>query len=157
MARHKGTPEKLDPAVVKAICDALEIGLPEKYAAEAAGVSEMTFHSWLRKGGEGIEPYKSFSDKVMIARAKGAKHLWLRAITGGSNSQAAQWGLERRFRREFGAHLLVGGVPDGDPIKFQDDLKLAEETRELSTAVRAMHDALEQAIANEHTPKRLKP
>lgn len=157
MARRKGTPEKLNPTVVKAIYDALEIGLPEKYAAEAAGVSEMTFHSWLRKGAEGNEPYKSFSDAVMTARAKGAKHLWLRAITGGSNSQGAQWGLERRFRKEFGAHLLVGGVPDGDPIRLQDDLNAAEETREISAAVRAMHDALERAIADEYKPKKLKP
>jgi len=112
MGRKPGTPTSLTPSVQKAICEALEISVPEKYAAEANGVSEMAFHDWMRKGDRGIEPYLSFRKAVTCARAKAVQNLTKIALASGKGSSTATWFLERRYRADYGAKEQVV-EPDG--------------------------------------------
>jgi hypothetical protein len=135
---RKGKPRKLTAAVEQDMCASLEIGLPEKYAAEAAGVSERTFHHWLQQGDNDVEPYASLVTAVRRARALGAKNLLTRALKGEKGSAAAQWVLERRFPRAFGARVMVGGIPDGDPIRFDAN----DQVRESPEASKLLHQAI---------------
>lgn len=79
---RKRKPRSLNAAIEKEICASLEIGTPEKFSAEAAGVPERTFHHWCQQGRDGIEPYASFVTAVERARALGAKHLLTRVLKG---------------------------------------------------------------------------
>jgi hypothetical protein len=97
-----GRPSKIDDAVTTAICKALEIGVPFRYAAIAHGISETTAHEWMRRGEAGERRYKPFSDAVTRARAKAVLNLTTLALGGGKGSSAAQWVLERRYREEYG-------------------------------------------------------
>jgi len=144
--RDKGIPEKLNAAVQKEICDSLELAIPEKCAAEAAGVDEMTFHSWMRKGAEGTEPYKSFRDAVMCSRARAIKNLTLRALRGEKGSREALFFLERRFRQYYGSHLMIGGIPEGEQTRLEHNLKLAEKIRSDPAAVKKLHAVLLEVI-----------
>lgn len=138
MRRRKGKPRKLTAAVEAEICASLDIGMPEKYAAEAAGVSERTFHFWCQQGKDEIEPYASFLTSVERARAIGAKNLLTRALKGEKGSAAAQWALERRFPREFGSRVMLGGIPDGDPIRVD----ASDRIRENPEASKLLHQAI---------------
>jgi hypothetical protein len=121
----------------------LEIGLPEKYASEAADVSERTFHYWCEQGRNGVEPYASFLTAVERARALAAKHLLTRMLKGEKGSAAAQWLLDRRFPREFGSRVMLGGIPDGDPIRIDRN----DRIRESSEACRLLHEAIVASAA----------
>jgi len=131
--RRRGKPRTLTAAVEGVICASLEIGMPEKFAAEEARVPERTFHYWCQQGREGIEPYASFLTEVERARTLGVKHLLTRNLKGEKGSSAAQWLLERRFPREFGPRVMVGGISDGDPIKLDstDRIRESPEASEL--------------------------
>jgi hypothetical protein len=149
LPRPKGTPEKLDPTVVKDICDALELAIPEKCAAELAGIDEMTFHSWMRKGGDGTEPYASFRTAVIRSRAKAVKNLTTRALKGDKGAREAIFFLERRFPQWYGAHVMVGGMPNSQPIHFENDLQVAASLRSSAKATHLIHEALAAAVAED--------
>jgi hypothetical protein len=68
LGQPKGSTAFLTTALTKAICAMLEIAVPEKYAAEANGIAEDTFHAWMRKGEEWFEPYLEFRRAVTRAR-----------------------------------------------------------------------------------------
>ena len=138
MPRRKGKPRKLTAGIEQDICASLEIGTPEKYAAEAAGISERTFHYWCEQGRNDVEPYASFVTAVERARAIGAKHLLTRVLKGEKGSAGAQWLLERRFPREFGSRVMLGGIPDGDPIRIDRN----DRIRESPEALRLLHEAI---------------
>jgi hypothetical protein len=70
--RPAGTPEKLTLDVQRGICNQLELGVPDKWAAESEGISERTYYEWLEKGAKGIEPYAAFSAAVTRARGPSA-------------------------------------------------------------------------------------
>jgi hypothetical protein len=140
-----GRPPKLTPELQAEICEALEIAVPEKYAAEAVGVSEVTFHEWMRKGKEGAEPFDEFFVAVTRARAKAVTKLTKHALGGEKGSSQAAWFLERRFRKAYGAHVMVGGMEDGEPIRLAGDLKISADLRASSEATKKIHDAIRSA------------
>lgn len=92
-----GRPRKanVDPLVVKAICDNLEIGMPIVLAAEAEGIPRSSVYEW-------IDKFPEFSGQITRAKAAGAKNLAIRAIAGGKGSHMAGWMLERRYREHYG-------------------------------------------------------
>lgn len=155
MACRKGKPRTLTAAVEQEICESLEIGLPEKLAAQAAGIPERTFHYWCQQGRDGIEPYDSFVTNVERARARGAKHLLTRVLKGEKGSAGAQWVLERLFPREFGSRVMLGGIPDGDPIR----LDATDGIRESPEASKRLHEvmilAAEAARGATRSPSRI--
>lgn len=104
MGRPKGDGLKLTPALQEEICASLRLSVPEKYAAEAAGIAESTFQLWMLKGRNGEAPYVGFVGAVTRARAEAVKNLTVRALAGAKGSQQATWFLERRYRKEYGAN-----------------------------------------------------
>lgn len=116
----KGRPSKINPDVCKIICDNIELGMPYKYAAEAAGVSYNTFLNWRAKGektkeskppskyNKNEELYVYFFDATVKAEAEGMKtnlELIRRAAYGGDDFKpdwkAAAFVLKNRHPKEF--------------------------------------------------------
>ncbi|MGA8575963.1 MAG: hypothetical protein WB609_09845 [Candidatus Cybelea sp.] len=150
MPRRKGKPRTLTAAVEEEICASLEIGMPEKLAAQAAGIPERTFHYWCQQGRDDIEPYASFLTEVERARAIGAKNLLTRVLKGEKGSTAAQWVLERRFPREFGPRVMLGGIPDGDPIQLDSIDRIRESPEASALLHRAIVAAAEAPMDAGH-------
>jgi hypothetical protein len=144
---QSGRPPKLTPEIEKAICKQLELAVPEKYAAESNGVDESTFHDWMKKGAEGIKPYVDLYGAVKRARARAVGNLTARALAGGAGSSQATWFLERRYRKEYGPQVLVGGVADAAPISIQNELRVAESIRACPEATEKLHEAILLAAA----------
>jgi hypothetical protein len=142
--RTSGRSSKLTPEIEKTICKALELSVPEKYAARANGVGESTFHDWMKKGAAGIEPYAAFREAVEQSKARAVVNLTARALGGGSGSSQATWFLERRFRDEYGAQVQVGGIAGGDPIRIDDERQAADATRSDPAATAKLHEIIAQ-------------
>ena len=115
--RTRGRRSRLTPAVVSAICDALEAGAYGDEAAALAGVSRSTYYSWLRQGrdarerrdlGHAVPPadqvFLDFLESVeraeTIPEMKALKRVH-RAAQDGS-WRAAAWFLERRYPHRWG-------------------------------------------------------
>lgn len=152
--RTVGRPSKLTPEIQKAICKALELSVPEKHAAQANGISESTFHDWMKKGADGIEPYAAFREAVEQSTSQAVINLTVRALARGNGSSHATWFLERRFRNEYGSRVLVGGVADAAPISLENDLKIANTICASPEAVKKLHEAIAIAVAED--AKRIK-
>jgi hypothetical protein len=142
-----GRRPKLTPEIEKAICKQLELAVPEKYAAESNGIDESTFHEWMKKGAEGIEQYVDLYEAVKRARARAVGNLTARALAGGAGSSQATWFLERRYRKEYGPQVLVGGVADAAPISIEKELRVAETIRSRPEARDKLHEAILLAAA----------
>ena len=56
----RGRPTKLTPEAQRAICESIALSIPNKYAAEEAGIDEDTFALWMRKGRAGRAPTLHF-------------------------------------------------------------------------------------------------
>jgi hypothetical protein len=150
--RHGGQPSrpsKLTPEIEKAICKQLELAVPEKYAAESNGIDESTFHDWMKKGAEGVGQYADLYQAVKRARARAVGNLTARALAGGAGSSQATWFLERRYRKEYGPQVLLGGVADAAPISIENELRVAEKIRSCPEATKKMHEAILLAAAAE--------
>jgi hypothetical protein len=115
--RPNGRPPKteVDPDIVAAICENLEIGMPLDLAVEAVGVPRRSVYEW-------IEKFPDFSARLTRAKALGAKLLTLASLNGGKGSSNALWHLERRFREHYGPPrveqsesevkiVITGGLP----------------------------------------------
>jgi hypothetical protein len=126
MARPKGTPKKLTPEVSLNICKMLEVAVPEKYAAEANGIAEETFHFWMRQGGEGVRKYAEFFAAVTRARARAVSNMHVKALGGEKGSSAALWLLERRFHHEYGPRQRIEHTST-DPLAAMTDAELEAE------------------------------
>lgn len=100
--RRVGRPTKLTPEIQRAICESIALSVPNKYAAEEAGIDEDTFASWMRKGREGHAPYEGFYRAVTRARATAVRSLTIRVLGGGKGSSGSAWLLERRFANDYG-------------------------------------------------------
>jgi hypothetical protein len=102
-ASPKGrSPDRITPELTEAICQKLELSVPEKYAAQAAGVPERTYYRWVQLGEKGRAPYAAFVAAVTRARASAVCSLTVRVLGGGKGSSGATWLLERRFREDYG-------------------------------------------------------
>jgi hypothetical protein len=105
--RRAGRPTKLTPETQRAICESIALSIPNKYAAEEAGIDEDTFASWMCKGREGRVPYVAFYRAVTRARASAVRSLTIRVLGGGKGSSGSAWLLERRFANDYGPRQKV--------------------------------------------------
>jgi hypothetical protein len=105
--RPAGRPTKLTAEVQRAICESIALSIPNKYAAEEAGIDENTFVLWMGKGREGRAPYAAFYRAVTRARASAVKSLTVRVLGGGKGSSGSAWLLERRFANDYGPRQKV--------------------------------------------------
>lgn len=96
---------KLTLELQKKIGDNITLGMPLKFAAEAAGISEKTFYLWMERGeNETSGKYHDFFIYCNNCKSTAVKlHLTLitKAAKDGS-WQASAWILERRHPEEFG-------------------------------------------------------
>jgi hypothetical protein len=96
---------KLTPQIQKEIGQNITLGMPLKFAAEAAGVAERTFYHWMEKGEkESKGQYHDFFIYCKNCQSK-AVQLHLKLITKAASDgswQASAWILERRHPEEFG-------------------------------------------------------
>jgi hypothetical protein len=90
-APPRGRPTKLTPDVERAICANVALSIPDKYAAEEAGIDDSTFQLWMRRGREGRAPYAAFYRAVTRARASAVRSLTIRVLGGGKGSAGATW------------------------------------------------------------------
>lgn len=97
----------MTPETQRAICESIALSIPNKYAAEEAGIDEDTFALWMRKGREGRAPYEAFYRAVTRARASSVKSLTIRVLGGGKGSSGSAWLLERRFANDYGPRQKV--------------------------------------------------
>lgn len=133
LGRPPGSGTLCTPELTKKICEHLELAVPEKYAAEANGIAEDTFHSWMRKGAAGIEPYVAFHQAVTRARATCIVKMHVRVIGAGKGSSGAQWLLERRFWREYAEHKRVEITPEAPPLAEGDlDAEIAAQEQRVA-------------------------
>lgn len=105
-----GRTTKLTPDVQKEIGQNIILGMPIKFAAEAAGIGETTFYRWMQSGEKAKRgKFREFWEYIKECQAK-AVQLHLKLITkaaGEGTWQASAWILERRFPEEFGRREKV--------------------------------------------------
>ena len=96
---------KLTPAVHKSIVKCVGAGVPYKYAAMRAGVSESAMAKWLaaarkaRQDGADEPTLIQFLHDIEAARSKHVANMVARIVRASSKSwQAAAWWLERMCR-----------------------------------------------------------
>lgn len=114
-----GQPTKLNPEVVRMLCDNITLGMPYRQSCAAAGIGYSTYRNWMIRGEDEIErvsanpkatvrkneqKYVDFVEAIKEAEAKGMRNN-LAMITKASKEgawQASAWILERRYPAEFG-------------------------------------------------------
>jgi hypothetical protein len=116
-------PTKFTSTTVAHLLTAIRAGLPYRLAAEAAGISETTFHEWQR--GEfprGADKHLKAQFSEELTRARGESALRLMGVINQAapdDWRAAAWILERRFPQDFGKQVLELTGGDGGPIRVE--------------------------------------
>lgn len=107
-----GRPSLLDDKVRNRILECIEIGMPYKYAGNAARVNERTMYIWLEKGADDVAAerdteYSRFIQDIEAAVA-GRLEKHMNRINGGDKVwHSSAWMLERRWRKDFGQDAQV--------------------------------------------------
>jgi hypothetical protein len=98
-------PSKFSRETVTAVLAGIGAGLPYRLAAEAAGISETTFHAWQQgrfPRGADKQLKVEFSEQLTRAKGQSAARLTALISTAAQDDwRAAAWLLERRFPRDF--------------------------------------------------------
>lgn len=85
-------------------------------AAQVHGVAAATVSDWMRRGGEGEEPYAAFAEAIACARAEAEADMVSfirnpptddRGRADPTVNRAMQWLLERTRRERFGVKIEV--------------------------------------------------
>jgi hypothetical protein len=134
--RPRGRPSLLTPETQQAICDGVQIGMPQRHAWLAAGITEACGQGWVEQGRKdlaaGIESrYAGFVVATEKARAAGvrANLATIRSAALGYPGAdgrptkprewtAAAWILERTNAADFARRTQISG-PEGGPIATQ--------------------------------------
>lgn len=142
-----GRTTKLTPEVLKTICDGIEEGLPQKYAAARAGVGESTFYHWLKLGREAKSgKYREFLESIKLAEAECIRvNTMFIQVAAKDSWQAAAWLLERRFPKDYArTEKLEHSGLDGKKEKTEEEID-----QELNR-VGSQLEALEQKKADKY-------
>lgn len=131
-----------DITVTELVCRALRAGAPMQHAASYAGISESTFHVWLKSGRseEGTPLERQFAFEIDKALAEVVVS-GIARIAGSDDWRAHAWILERRFPRDFGqiTRTEVANAP-GESFKTMHTLDLSSMTLEERVALLAELD-----------------
>ena len=132
MSKSKLTKDRCD-----FICENLRRGNYISTCCKAVGISRSTFALWKRKGKQGIEPYKTFLERVEQAEADGELRSMeiIDEVASGGNWLASAWKLERKYPQRFGKRERMDIGSDDDfkiEIKSKKSpYKMAEDERKL--------------------------
>ncbi len=147
-----GRKTKLTPELQEQIVKYIEAGNFAKDACQAAGIGETTFYKWLKKGKEGIEPFREFQESIKKARAKSIIRNTLVIKTAAKNSwQAAACWLERVSHKDWGKKAMYGEIEDS-PIKIE--IKNKDLEKELMDNLNAMAERLNKSKEKKNIKKR---
>jgi transposase-like protein len=105
--RKRGQKGKYNPERVKAITDALRLGVTVEDACEYADISAETFYKWLREKTDFAEAVKkAFASATLALVGR------IRKEADEGTWQAAAWLLERRHPERWGRRVVQqsGGV-----------------------------------------------
>lgn len=107
-----GRPTIIDAKVRKIIMECVEIGMPYKYAAHAARISERVLYDWLEKGKQDIDAgvvseYSEFVHDIEQGLASRVKKHMVRINDGVQVWHSSAWMLERRWRKDFGQDAAI--------------------------------------------------
>lgn len=108
MANGKpGAKTKYTPDTVKAICDALSIGLSIKDACNIADIDQKTYERWSKQ-------HVDFADAIEKAQSSMKARKLARIEKAGREGtwQADAWALERKHPEEFGQRLTIKIAPE---------------------------------------------
>ena len=127
-----GRKTKLTPEITQQIAKYIEIGVPNKYAAQACGICEKTFYTWIEKAIKAKNgKYTQFLQSIKQAEAKSVVRdvtLIEKAAQEGK-WQANAWRLERRHPNEFGnRQYLEHETKEPIKIEFEITRKREDET-----------------------------
>lgn len=135
----------LTPEITQQIIAAIETGVPMKFAAQAAGITNTSLHEWLARGADGVEPFADFAQQIACARARAVVGMVSEWRNGVTVSGKPDWHAVK--------DLLAAVYPDEFAPQSTVRMKLeGEVARDLLTFVRESISAgayaeLEAAIA----------
>ena len=145
MSRKKGDthPHKLNKTVCDKICEGVLKGNYITTVCKSVGISPKTYYYWKKKGEQGIEPYKTFYERVTEAEAQAEMDIlnviYTNAIDQG-NWLSSAWILERKYPNRFGKREQMALATDNNfelkissaksPYELgEEEKKLLEEDR----------------------------
>lgn len=105
-----GRPTSLNPDVQERLLEAFRLGQTSiATAAHYAGISEATYHNWMKRGREGDERYLEFFEAIEKARADAVMiNLGvIRKAAASGQWQAAAWWLERVLPEQYARKVTV--------------------------------------------------
>lgn len=127
-----GRKSKLTTDVQATILKVVELGMPNREACLASGISEGVFYFWQQQAEKKRQPYLQFFEQIKEARAKGiVRHLVrISKAADAGTWQASAWVLERRCpehfalnRQEHSGNVTVTfNIPPTDPDAKSDDI-----------------------------------
>jgi hypothetical protein len=133
MSKVKGEsyPQKLTKAVCDKIIDGMLKGNYVTTVCQSVGINRSTYYAWKKKGEQGIEPYKTFYERVIEAEAKAEMDIlnviYTSAIDQG-NWVSSAWILERKYPQRFGKREQMALQTDND---FKLEISTAKSPYEL--------------------------
>jgi hypothetical protein len=126
-------PTKYTPETVKAITDAIKLGLSNVDACAIAGISADTYTNWKDR-------YSAFSDAITKAHAEAKENRLKRILAAGmrvedgklkGSWQADAWFLERRYPDEFSQQMTLKLPPEWMATLKANGLTPMEAMRQL--------------------------
>lgn len=132
------SPQKLTKAICDKIIDGMLKGNYVTTVCQSVGIHRSTYYAWKKKGEKGIEPYKTFYDRVMEAEAKAEMDIlnviYTSAIDQG-NWVSSAWILERKYPNRFGKREQMALQTDNEfELKIssaKSPYELGEEEKKL--------------------------
>ena len=140
----KGRPSKMTDERIQRLLEALRAGNYITSACQYAGISESTYHAWMKQAysDDATPTQKEFLESVTKARSEAEVRNVMniqKAATDPRYWTASAWWLERSFPERWGRRSHVTAElsgPAGGPIEVADTRK-------------AVLDFLEQQAANQ--------
>ena len=122
-------PTELTDALALEIAGHLLYGNSIADSCALVGISEQTYHNWIKRGEAGEEPFFGFLELTRAARADARRKLVKTVVDAAENDpKHAQWLLERMDRANWGRTVDVRAEhsgPGGGPIEI-DVTKLTD-------------------------------
>ncbi len=112
-------PTKYTDEIVNEIVGGVAVGLTDKDAALAAGISENTLHVWRRR-------YRDFDSRLMRARKQRSRLMLRRIHEAGKTDWKAAAELLDRTDREYRKTPLEITGKDGGPIQHETTVTIRD-------------------------------
>ena len=136
-----GRPSKLTKELMDAAVAYVAKGCYIETACQAVGIGRSTMHEWLRWGHEGREPYATFADTMLRARAV-AEADDVSYIKSDKDWRARAWRLEKMHGRDYAGVTVTES-------RIDLDVKSLEE---IGNKVRQIYAIAPPALAANVTP-----